>query len=114
MSLLTWWFPGSQELHSRGWWDSLNPSGWVKGQGELGEALGALETSSGGIRRPGLLVLRKAGTGVAVATLSRQEEEGMLCLAHGDSGGVTRAELGTGTPALSPHCCHRGETHTEH
>lgn len=32
-------------------------------------ALGALETSSGGIRRPGLLVLSKAGSGVTVATL---------------------------------------------
>lgn len=72
----------------------MNPSGWVKGQGELEEALGALETSSGGIRRPGLPVLSRAGTGVTVATLSRQEEEGMLCLAHE---GVTWAELGPGT-----------------
>lgn len=38
----------------------------------------------------------------------------MLCLAQGGSGGVTWAELGTGTPALSPRYCCGGESHTEH
>lgn len=48
---------------------------------------------------------------MTVATLSRQEEGGMLCLAHGDGGGGT---WDSGTPALSPRYCCGGETHTEH
>lgn len=59
--LLVSWIPGTASFQA-----SLNPSGWGKGQGELGEALGALGTSSGGIRRPGLLVLSTAGPGVTV------------------------------------------------
>lgn len=69
----------------------MNLSGWMESQGELEEALRALETSSGGIKRPGLLVLGRAAPGVTVA---RSEQAGGGRNALPGTGGWWRCHTG--------------------
>lgn len=72
-SLLTSWSPGSQALLQSCLVTRFEAL-WMKGQGRTGTGAGSSgEKQRGETRRPGLLVLSKAGAGVAVAALSSHQ-----------------------------------------